>query len=93
MTQNQLACELYISDNKLLFEFLKKKRETIEHQLGAKLEWIEATKACRAVQRRENADIDDDAAVHGLFDWMIDRAIAFDRVFGPLVKEFRDGTP
>ena len=26
----------------------------------------------------------------GLFDWLIDRAIAFDKVFGPLVKKFKE---
>ena len=52
--------------------------------------WIEAKKACRAVQRKEDADIDDEAAITAQFDWLIDRAIAFDKVFGPLVKKFKE---
>jgi len=39
---------------------------------------------------RENTDIDDDAVVTTLFDWLIDRAIALERVFGPLVKKFKE---
>jgi len=87
--ENLLGCEVYIDDNKPLFQFLKNQQSSIEKQLGGKLEWIEAKKACRIVQRKENADIDDDTAISGLFDWLIDRAIAFDEVFGPLVKKFK----
>jgi hypothetical protein len=39
------------------------------------------------VQRKENADIDDKAGIAVLFDWLIDRAIAFENVFCPLVKQ------
>jgi hypothetical protein len=87
--ENLLGCEVYIRDNKPLFQFLKAQGDSIERQLGGKLEWIEAKKACRIVQRKENADIDDDAAISALFDWLIDRAIAFDKVFGSLVKKFK----
>jgi hypothetical protein len=39
------------------------------------------------VQRKENAHINNDTTISALFDWLIDRATAFDKVFGPLVKE------
>lgn len=87
---NLLGCEIYVSDNKPLFNFLKARREAVEQQLGAKLEWIEAKKACRAVQRKTNADIDDEAGTITLFDWLIDRAIVFEKVFSPLVKKFKE---
>jgi hypothetical protein len=88
--ENLLGCEVYINDNRPLFQFLKSQQSQIEQQLGAKLEWIEAKKACRIVQRKENADIDDGATQAVQFDWMIDRAIAFDKEFGPLVKKFKE---
>ena len=87
---NLLGCEIYINDNKPLFNFLKSQQVAVEQQLGAKLEWIEAKKACRVVQRKENADIDHEAGIAALFDWLIDRAIAFEKVFGPLVKKFKN---
>lgn len=89
--ENLLGCEVYIRDNKPLFRHLKSQRKHIEEQLGGKLQWIEAKKACRVLQRRENADIDDEAGIATQFDWLIDRAVAFDKVFGPLVKKFKDG--
>ena len=88
--EHRLGCEIYIRDNKPLFNFLKDQRVAIEQQLGGKIEWIEAKKACRAVQRKEDADIDNEAGTTELFDWLIDRAIAFERVFGPLVKKFKE---
>ena len=87
--EDLLGCEIYINDNKLLFNFLKSQQVAVEQQLGATLEWIEAKKACRAVQRKENADIDNEAGITTLFDWLIDRAIAFEKVLGPLVKKFK----
>ena len=85
-----LGCELYINDNKPLFEYLKEKQAEIESQLGSKLEWIEAKKACRIVQRKIDADIDDEENMTSFFDWLIERATIFHKTFSPLVKNFRD---
>jgi Domain of unknown function (DUF4268) len=90
ISENQLACELYIRDSKPLFSFLKAQLDTIERQLGGSLEWIEAKKACRVVQRRDNSNLEDEASATILFDWLIERAVAFEKVFGPLVKRFKD---
>jgi hypothetical protein len=88
--ENLIGCELYIDDNKPLYEFLKKQMDTIEFQLGVKLEWIEAKKACRIIQRRTNSDLDNEKEMAILYDWMIERATAFHKIFSPLVKQFKD---
>lgn len=88
--EDSLACEIYIDDNKQLFTFLKTQKAFIEQQLGAELEWIEAKKASRVVQRKVNADIDDEIHLTEQFDWLIERAMAFEKVFGPLLKKFKD---
>jgi hypothetical protein len=87
--EDRLGCEIYIDDNKPMFSALKSQQITLEQQLGAKLELIEAKKACRIVQRKESADIDVEADSPMLFDWLIERAIAFEKVFAPLVKKFK----
>lgn len=91
--ESLLGCETYINDNKPLFQYLKSQRESIEQQVGGELEWIEAKKACRVVQRKKNVNIDDEAAITTYFDWLIDRATAFHRVFGPLVRKFKEDKP
>lgn len=89
--ENLLGCEIYINDNKPLFEYLKGKEPEIEKQLQGKIEWIEAKKACRIIQRKENADLDDEKNITELFDWLIEKAIAFNKALSPLVKQFKDG--
>jgi hypothetical protein len=85
-----LGCEIYIDDNKPLFQFLKTQQGSIEQTLGGTLEWIEEKKACRAVQRKEQVVFDNEDLMPAQFDWLIDRAIAFDKVFRPLVKQFKE---
>ena len=54
------------------------------------MEWVEAKKACRIVQRKEDIDLDDDKNINLLFDWMIEKAVAFHKVFSQLVKQYKD---
>ena len=63
--ENLLGCEIYINDNKALFQLLLNptSRRRLSSSSARKLEWIEAKKACRAVQRKENADIDNTIGV------------------------------
>lgn len=84
-----LGCELYIDDNKPLFEYLKLHDKEIRSQLNGDVEWIEANKACRVVQRKSDAAIEDDSLVEASFEWLIDRATAFHKVFAPLVKGYK----
>jgi hypothetical protein len=42
------------------------------------------------MQRKEDPNIDNEAALSGLFDWLIKRAIAFEKVFSSLVKKFKE---
>ncbi len=84
-----LGCELYVNDNKPLFEYLKLHDKEIRSQLNGTVEWIEASKACRVLQRKSDAVIEDDIQRISSFDWLIDRATAFHKVFGPLVKKFK----
>lgn len=88
--EGSLGCELYIDDNKQLFEYLKAKSAELEEQLKGRLEWIEAKKACRVVLRKEGVDLDDEKNINNLFDWMIENATVFYKVFSPLVKQYKN---
>jgi len=88
--EGKLGCELYISDNKPLYEYLKTKSIELEGQLNAKLEWIEAKKACRIVTRKEDVDLDDEKNITARFDWMIEKATVFHKVFSQLVKQYKN---
>lgn len=88
--EGALGCELYIDNNKPLFEYLKTKASQLEEQLNGKLEWIEAKKACRIVLRKENVDLDDEKNINNLFDWMIEKATVFHKVFSSIVKQYKN---
>lgn len=83
------ACELYISNNKGLFAFLKTKKDFLNKELDTTLEWIEAQVATRVVQRRQGVDIQEEKRLPEHFDWLIERTISFSRVFGKQVKEYK----
>lgn len=70
-----VGVEIYINDDKELFAIFKAASAEIEQQFGGKLEWIEATKACRILATTPG-DIKKGAeAWNGLFDWFMQSAI------------------
>ena len=86
LTQNTqddlLGCEIYIPDSQALFDLLRSKKQTIEKQLGFKLEWmeLEGRKACRIRVQRE-ALLSDTNRWPELFEWLIEKAEVMQKVF------------
>ena len=86
--------ELYISPgekdwNKAAFDQLLAHKEPIESELGP-LEWerLDNYKPCRASTLRRPGGVDDnEEALEEVHDWMVDRLLAFRRVFGPRLTE------
>ena len=79
-TQKQnIGADLYIDDNKELFEIFRKDQEEISRMLNSEVEWREARKACRIFistninpQKRENWA----KAYH----WFLEKAIVFKEI-------------
>ena len=89
--ENMLGSEIYINSNKDLFKYLQDRKEDIEKEVGSPLEWIDAKKASRILQRKPNFDLDNEAEAEAAFEWLIGRATIFHKVFSTLVKEFKNG--
>ena len=66
--KKNIGADIYIWNNKDLFEHFKNHKEQIEAELGYQAEWIEATKACRIVITR-NGDIKKTETWPELFTW------------------------
>ena len=66
--KKNIGADIYIWNNKELFEHFRKHRQEIEQELGFKAEWIEATKACRILVSH-NGDIKKTESWPHLFDW------------------------
>lgn len=83
-----IACELYINNNKDLFEFLQENREEIEQKLGVGLEWIAANKATRIAKRNNLLDPMDEKDREKCFDWYLSEIKSFDEIFRKMIKEY-----
>jgi hypothetical protein len=88
--ENQIACELYIREDKDLYYFLEQKKVIIEKELGCELIWmpLENKKASRIKVVRE-ADILNSEDWTTYIDWMKINAEKFYSIFGKLIKRYK----
>lgn len=78
-----VGIELYIPDNKDLYESLYNQKEEIEEKLGLKPDWqrLEGKKAARIIYRMPGLNFDDHSNYDQLMNEMIDKAFLFAKVF------------
>ena len=83
-----IGVELYIRNDKELFDELYAKKEEIESKLGLVLDWqkLEGKKASRIIHRIPGLNFDDHSNYDMLMNTMIDIAVKFTKVFGKYVK-------
>lgn len=86
--ENLLGCEIYISKNRELFNFLNEKKNEIEKEVGESIEWREADVASRIKIKKEVTDVFDTTKAEEYFDWLYKRTILFQGTFGKYIKEF-----
>lgn len=83
--KNTIGCEIYVDDDKDLFFKFKEKKEIFEEALKEKIEWVEATKDCRVLVRK-NINIKKQENWATCFDWYLEKALAFKKVVKELDK-------
>lgn len=79
--KNLLSCELYISKNKELYGFLMERKEEIEREVGAELEWIDASVASRIILRKSVDSIFNKNKESEYFEWLASKTELFQKVF------------
>ena len=94
MKGGKARVEVYIdrgdkNHNKWLFDNLKQRKESIETELNEPLEWdrLEDRRASRISVVRDGSIDDDDDTLEEIQQWMIERLLAFKRVFTPHLQE------
>ena len=72
-----------------MFDLVEKRRESIEGELGAELEWSRRDEglASRIALVRAGSIDDDDRTLDEIRAWMIEWLLTFKRVFGPVLDE------
>ena len=75
--------------NKQLFDRIEERKHEIESQIAGDFEWerLNEKRACRISVFRQGSIDDDEETLEEIHNWMIDRLIAFERVFGPILAE------
>ena len=89
-TQKQrISCEIYISNNKDLYEYLLQRKEEIENKLG-KCDWVDANIASRIIVRSYLDEVmpEDGEKRTNEFKWLLSELLLMRKVFAPLLKEF-----
>ena len=83
-----IGVELYINDNKELYDSLFENKEEIESKLGLQLDWqrLDDKKASRILYRIPGLNFDDHSNYDALMNEMIDKASLFANVFKKYVK-------
>ena len=75
--------------NEQLFDQLEERKGEIESQIEGDFEWnrLDGKRSCRISTVRSGSIDDDEETLEEIREWMIDRLIAFERVFGPILAE------
>ncbi len=86
--KKSMTCELYIPDNKKIYEGLVGRAVMIESELGIKVDWqrLNHAKAAR-IAVSTDFDIDDATQRNHYFDWLLKNASLFKKIFSKHVKE------
>ena len=81
--EHVVGVELYIPDNKELFEKLYLQKEEIDEKLGLHPDWqrLDGKKAARILYRMPGLDFEDHSNYDSLMNEMIDKAALFAKVF------------
>lgn len=73
--KNKIGAELYIANNKPLFERYKENAELIENELNLSLEWREAAKDCRIYLSRDGSIKENKLNWNEQFDWLCEMTL------------------
>jgi hypothetical protein len=87
--ENLIGCEIYISRNKELFNFLRERKGEIEKEIGETAEWVDAAVASRIKIKKEVSDVFDQAEAEKYFAWLYEKTILFQKIFGKYFKSFK----
>ena len=86
---NEIGCEIYIRNEKELFQFLLQSKDKIEKELGEKLVWMELPgKKASRIKLIHEGDISDQENWESYFEWMKEKGENFQKVFSKYIKKY-----
>ncbi len=88
--ENLIACEIYISRNKDLYNFLQERAVQIEKEIGEPLEWVNAAVASRIKIKKQVSGLFNEGETEANFTWLYEKTILFQKVFGEYIREYKN---
>lgn len=84
--RNAVSVELYIRDDKSIFQQLFQHKDEIEKELGFALDWRERPdKKASRILIEKPVNLDNHDEWNSQFDWIIDTCVTFKKVFKKFV--------
>lgn len=83
--KHELTAGIYIPDNKTIFHKLQSHASELEDEIGNKIEWREASKACRFVIYRP-FDMDDKSQWQPALQWLYKMSVAIKKMMKKYIK-------
>ena len=87
---SRVTVEIYIADNKNLFDYLTERKDEIENALGFPMEWVrlDNKKASRIKYAIPGLNFDDHSNYDALMDKIIEKVIVLKKVFPEYIAQF-----
>lgn len=85
--ENFVGLEIYIHDNKALFDSLYSKKDIIEQEIGFKFDWqrLDNKKASRILHKINGLNFDDHSNYPELMNTIIDKVIIMKKIFAKYI--------
>jgi len=88
--KNRLTCDLYIPDDKPLWEFLEERKIEICELIDPDIEWFNATKGSGFKIPHKVEDVFDVSEYPNYFDWYLENAKKIKETIIPMIKDFQN---
>jgi len=88
--KSRLATELYISDNKVFYSFLRENEDELVSAFGAQPDWFEANMASGFRIFKPVPDVFDESKKLEYFEWFYESILKFKKVLTPYIQEFKN---
>lgn len=88
--EDLIGCEIYIDRDKDLFHHFINEKDSIEKELGQKVEWVDAAKASRIKVSKDVKDLFSEDEVENNFSWLLNNVTLFQKVFSKHIKSYKN---
>ena len=87
--QEKFSAQIYIPNDKFLWEYLKENELDINTNLGSDFVWWEGTKAAGGGLDNFVKDVFDESNQESYFDWLYNSLISLKKAFLPLIQDYK----